>query len=104
VYRLAGAGGRNVVTPDGLNRWVAGGRHQRYLTLTDPARLTAVIDDLINAVLRRHRGAATVASLISPAASYPVPAVSAVAGRAGFGGRDHTLDVPMAQASVRAAA
>jgi hypothetical protein len=54
VYRLAGAGGHNVVTPDGLNRWVPGGRHQRYLVLTDAARLTVAIDELINAVPRRR--------------------------------------------------
>lgn len=50
VYRIAGAGGHNAVTPDGLNRWVPGGRHQRYLVLTDAARLTATIDELINTV------------------------------------------------------
>jgi hypothetical protein len=50
VYRLAGAGGRNAVTPDGLNRWMPGGRHQRYLVLTDAVRLTAAIDELINTV------------------------------------------------------
>lgn len=53
VYALAGQGGRNVVTPDGLNAWAPHGRHQRYLTLTDPARLTAALDALINAQPRR---------------------------------------------------
>jgi hypothetical protein len=53
VYRLAGAGGRNTVTPDGLNRWVPGGRGQRYLVLTDAARLTEAIDTLLDAVPAR---------------------------------------------------
>ena len=53
VYRLAGAGGRNTVTPDGLNRWVPGGRGQRYLVLTDAARLTEAIDALLDAVPAR---------------------------------------------------
>ncbi|HEU5111258.1 MAG TPA: nucleoside hydrolase, partial [Micromonosporaceae bacterium] len=48
VYRLAGAGGHNVVTPDGLNHWAPGGRGQRYLVLTDADRLTAAIDRLVN--------------------------------------------------------
>ena len=42
-----GAGGRNTVAPDGGNAWLPGGRHQRYLTLTDPARLTVALDRLI---------------------------------------------------------
>jgi hypothetical protein len=49
VYRLAGQGGHNVVTPDGLNAWVRGGGEDRYLQLTDAARLTRALDALINA-------------------------------------------------------
>lgn len=49
VYRLAGQGGRNVVTPDGLNAWTRGGDKDRYLLLTDAARLTRALDALINA-------------------------------------------------------
>jgi hypothetical protein len=49
VYALAGAGGHNTVTPDGLNAWVDGGHDQRYLVLTDTARLTSAIDTLIDA-------------------------------------------------------
>jgi len=48
VYALAGAGGHNTVTPDGLNAWVPGGHHQRYLVLTDADRLTHAIDTLID--------------------------------------------------------
>jgi len=48
VYALAGAGGHNTVTPDGLNAWVPGGHHQRYLVLTDAARLTHAIDTLVD--------------------------------------------------------
>ena len=48
VYALAGAGGHNTVTPDGLNAWTPGGHHQRYLVLTDTARLTHAIDALID--------------------------------------------------------
>ena len=48
VYELAGAGGHNTVSPDGLNTWVPGGDRQRYLVLTDPARLTDAIDTLID--------------------------------------------------------
>jgi hypothetical protein len=53
VYALAGAGGHNTVTPDGLNAWVAGGHNQRYLVLTDTARLTNAIDALIDAAPTR---------------------------------------------------
>ena len=49
VYRLAGYGGHNVVTPDGLNFWAPGGHNQQYLLLTDPARLTRHLDALIDA-------------------------------------------------------
>lgn len=49
VYRVAGAGGHNVVTPDGLNAWTEGGQRQRYLVLTDAARLTRKLDALIDA-------------------------------------------------------
>jgi hypothetical protein len=49
VYTLAGAGGHNTVTPDGLNAWLPGGHGQRYLVLTDAARLTRAIDALIDA-------------------------------------------------------
>ena len=49
VYRLAGQGGHNVVTPDGLNAWVRGGNADRYLLLTDAARLTRALDALIDA-------------------------------------------------------
>jgi Inosine-uridine preferring nucleoside hydrolase len=52
VYELAGAGGHNTVTPDGLNTWIAGGHHQRYLLLTDTARLTNAIDALIDSPRR----------------------------------------------------
>ena len=52
VYRLAGQGGHNVVTPDGLNPWARGGDQQRYLVLTDAARLTRKLDALID---RAHR-------------------------------------------------
>ena len=48
ALRHAGAGGHNTVTADGINRWQAGGHHQRYLVLTDPAKLTRQIDSLIN--------------------------------------------------------
>jgi hypothetical protein len=48
VYKLAGAGGHNTVTPDGLNAWAPGGHHQRYLLLTDPTTLTQAIDTLID--------------------------------------------------------
>jgi len=48
VYDLAGAGGHNTVTPDGLNTWVPGGHDQRYLLLTDATRLTHAIDTLID--------------------------------------------------------
>jgi inosine-uridine nucleoside N-ribohydrolase len=49
VYRLAGAGGHNVVTADGLNAWAGGGHRHRYLILTDAARLTTRLDALIDA-------------------------------------------------------
>lgn len=49
VYTLGGAGGHNTVGADGLNAWQPGGRSQRYLVLTDAARLTARIDALIDA-------------------------------------------------------
>ncbi|WP_433297740.1 nucleoside hydrolase [Actinoplanes sp. CA-030573] len=49
VYRLAGAGGHNVVTADGLNAWAAGGHRQQYLVLTDAAKLTSRLDALIDA-------------------------------------------------------
>jgi inosine-uridine nucleoside N-ribohydrolase len=49
VYRLAGAGGHNAVSAGGLNAWVQGGRHQRYLILTDAAKLTGRLDALIDA-------------------------------------------------------
>ena len=39
----------NVVTPDGLNAWVRGGDEDRYLLLTDAARLTRALDALIDA-------------------------------------------------------
>jgi inosine-uridine nucleoside N-ribohydrolase len=48
VYRLAGNGGHNVVTPDGFNHWARGGHHQQYLVLTDPAGLTRKLDALID--------------------------------------------------------
>ncbi|WP_230860672.1 nucleoside hydrolase [Actinoplanes aureus] len=48
VYELAGAGGHNVVTPDGRNIWTEGGHRQRYLVLTDPARLAGRLDALID--------------------------------------------------------
>jgi hypothetical protein len=48
VFRLAGDGGHNVVTPDGLNTWTPGGRNQRYLLLTNATRLTNALDQLIN--------------------------------------------------------
>jgi hypothetical protein len=48
VYRLAGAGGHNVVTPDGLNAWTEGGRNQQYLVLTDAASITSRLDTLID--------------------------------------------------------
>ena len=44
----AGAGGHNTVTADGINRWQPGGHRQRYLVLTDPAKLSSQIDSLIN--------------------------------------------------------
>jgi hypothetical protein len=53
VYERAGAGGHNTVTPDGLNAWVRGGHHQRYLVLTNTARLTRAIDTLIDTPPRR---------------------------------------------------
>jgi inosine-uridine nucleoside N-ribohydrolase len=49
VYRLAGAGGHNVVTPDGLNYWATHGHGQQYLVLTDAAQLTRKLDALIDA-------------------------------------------------------
>jgi inosine-uridine nucleoside N-ribohydrolase len=49
VYQLAGRGGHNVVHPDGRNAWTPGARHQRYLLLTDAARLTTALDRLIDA-------------------------------------------------------
>ncbi len=48
VYRLAGAGGHNTVSADGLNAWVAGGHDERYLVLTDANRLTRRLDALID--------------------------------------------------------
>lgn len=48
ALRHAGAGGHNTVTADGLNRWQRGGHRQRYLVLTDPARLSSQIDALLN--------------------------------------------------------
>lgn len=54
VYRLAGNGGHNVVTPDGLNFWASdGGHHQRYLVLTDATQLTRKLDALIDATPER---------------------------------------------------
>ncbi|MGC4895096.1 nucleoside hydrolase [Micromonospora sp. DT31] len=53
TLRDAGAGGHNTVTADGLNRWQPGGHRQRYLVLTDPARLTRQIDAYVNR--RPHR-------------------------------------------------
>jgi hypothetical protein len=53
VYRLAGAGGHNTVSADGLNAWVAGGHDERYLVLTDAQRLTRRLDGLIDAHRRR---------------------------------------------------
>ncbi|BCJ47329.1 nucleoside hydrolase [Actinoplanes ianthinogenes] len=50
VFRLAGAGGHNVVTPDGLNAWTVGGHRQQYLVLTDAESLTTRLDALIDAV------------------------------------------------------
>ncbi len=49
VYRLAGRGGHNVVTADGLNALDRGGGRQQYLVLTDAARLTRSLDAFINA-------------------------------------------------------
>lgn len=49
VYQLAGAGGHNVVTADGLNAWTDGGRGQQYLVLTNAALLTRKLDALIDA-------------------------------------------------------
>ena len=49
VYQLAGNGGHNVVTPDGLNAWTDGGHRQQYLVLTDAAGLTSRLDALIDA-------------------------------------------------------
>jgi hypothetical protein len=49
VYRRAGQGGRNLVTSDGLNFWARHGHHQRYLVLTDAARLSRSLDALIDA-------------------------------------------------------
>ena len=49
VYRRAGQGGHNVVTADGLNFWAHHGHHQRYLVLTDAARLSRRLDALIDA-------------------------------------------------------
>lgn len=46
--RTAGAGGHNTVTADGLNSWQPGGHRQRYLVLTDAARLTRQIDALVD--------------------------------------------------------
>jgi len=48
VYRLTGEGGHNVVGPDGLNAWEPGGHRDRYLVLTDAARLTRSLDALID--------------------------------------------------------
>lgn len=53
VYRLAGQGGHNEVFPDGTNAWAPRGHDQRYLTLTDPTRLTTALDALINQPRRR---------------------------------------------------
>lgn len=53
ALRHAGAGGRNTITADGINRWQPGGHHQRYLLLTDPARLTRQIDAVLNHRSRR---------------------------------------------------
>jgi hypothetical protein len=50
---LAGAGGHNTVAADGTNAWVPGGHGQRYLVMTDAARLTNAIDALIDRVPRR---------------------------------------------------
>jgi pyrimidine-specific ribonucleoside hydrolase len=52
VYTLAGAGGHNTVAADGTNAWVPGERGQRYLVMTDAARLTNAIDTLIDQVPR----------------------------------------------------
>ncbi|MET0419599.1 MAG: nucleoside hydrolase [Actinoplanes sp.] len=53
TLRHAGAGGHNTVTADGLNSWQPGGHRQRYLVLTDPAKLTSQIDTLLNQQPRR---------------------------------------------------
>ncbi len=50
AYALAGAGGHNTVAADGTNAWVPGERGQRYLVMTDAARLTNAIDALIDRV------------------------------------------------------
>jgi len=49
VYRLAGHGGHNVVTPDGLNFWARHGNRQQYLVLTDADGLSRKLDALIDA-------------------------------------------------------
>lgn len=49
VYRLAGSGGHNLVTADGLNAWTEGAHRQRYLVLTNATRLTSNLDALIDA-------------------------------------------------------
>ena len=54
TLRPAGAGGHNTVAADGTNSWQPGGHHQRYLVLTDPAKLTARIDALLS---RQHEDA-----------------------------------------------
>jgi pyrimidine-specific ribonucleoside hydrolase len=53
ALRHAGAGGHNTVTADGINRWQPGGHRQRYLVLTDPAKLSGQIDALLNRRPRR---------------------------------------------------
>lgn len=45
--------GHNTVTADGINRWQPGGNRQRYLVLTDPAKLSGQIDALLNRRPRR---------------------------------------------------
>lgn len=46
--QLTGSGGHNTINADGSNRWQPGERHQRYLTLADPAQATRQIDALLN--------------------------------------------------------
>lgn len=50
VFTHAGHGGHNTLAEDGRNAWRSGGRHQRYLRLTDSALLTVRLDALIDRV------------------------------------------------------